>query len=182
MPRDALEILTHGGKACVEFLQFSLFSARPDAIFVSLAREFRFRPTARGAVVLYDLFLTPGAPARVSANDALPPRNLALPATIVPLRAALERVAVFRPTDETPDPPPLPIPPSYLFDSIADALHPSVTVIAAEFDPDKGPVGSLPGGRLTAGQRAWVENVWCKRVRPQLVAAGFWRVSSLSQP
>ncbi len=182
MPRDAIDILVHGGKACVEFLQFSLFSARPDGVFVFLTHEFAVRPTARGAVALYDLFLAPGAPARVSAEAALPPRNLALPAAVAPLRATFDRLATFTPTEESPAPPPVPIPPRHLFDAVVDALHESVVAVVAEFDPDKGPVGSLPNGRLTAPQRAWVETVWCKRVRPQLVAAGFGRVSSLGQP
>jgi hypothetical protein len=40
---------------------------------------------------------------------------------------------------------------------------------------------NLPGGRLSAGQRAFVETVWRPRVRPQLVAAGFWRAANLGQ-
>jgi hypothetical protein len=151
-------------------------------MFVFLTGEFRFRATARGAVALYDQFLAPAAPARVSADDALPPRNPALPATVAPLRAAVNRLAAFLPTEDAPDPPPVPIPAGYLFDSVAGALGGSVAALAAEFDPDKGPVMSLPGGRMTARQRTWVERVWCKQVRPALVAAGFWRVSSLGQP
>jgi hypothetical protein len=32
---------------------------------------------------------------------------------------------------------------------------------------------------MTAGQKAFVENVWRPRVRPALVAAGFWRVATI---
>ena len=48
------------------------------------------------------------------------------------------------------------------------------------FDPAQSPAANLPGGRMTAGQRAFVEGVWQPRVRPELVRAGFWKIADVS--
>jgi hypothetical protein len=186
MPVDPSEVLDLGGKGLIDLLQFALVSARPELVFAFLVREYRTRPTAAGAVALYDQFCAPHAPARVRADDALPPRDPALPAALAPVRAAVERAAAFRPTADVADPPPVPIPPKYLFDRaaalvLADPDGPAAAC-GREFDPDLGPLGSLPGGRRTPGQRVWSETNWCKLARPALVAAGFWRVAALGQP
>jgi hypothetical protein len=185
VPFDPSEAFERGGKGLIDLLQFALVSARPELVFAFLAREFRSRPTAAGAVALFDQFCAPHAPARVRA-DTLPPRDLTLPAALAPIRGAVERAAAFRPTDDAPDPPPMPAPPRYLFDRaaalvLADPDGPAAAC-GREFDLDLGPLGSLPGGRPSPGQRAWVETNWCKLARPALVAAGFWRAASLGQP
>lgn len=64
---------------------------------------------------------------------------------------------------------------------LADPVGP-LAVLAASYDPSRGPIGNLPGGRMTPGQRGFVDAVWLRRVRPALVAAGFWRVGTIGQP
>ncbi len=186
MPIDLAATFERGGKGLIDLLQFALVSARPELVFVFLVREYRARPTAAGAVALYDQFCAPHAPARVRADDVFPPRDLALPAALAPVRAVVGRAAAFRPTADAPDPPPVPTPPRHLFDRaaafvMADPDGPAAAC-GREFDPDLGPLGSLPAGRPTPGQRAWTETNWCKLARPALVAAGFWRVAALGQP
>jgi hypothetical protein len=186
MPVNPREVLARGGKELVDLLQFALITARPDPVFVLLVREYRFRPTAAGAVALFEQFCAPTAPARVRADSLLPPKDPNLAASLAPCYASLARVAAFQPTEDNPTPPLPNIPPTTLFDRVAahltDGDGSPVGQVAREFYPDLGPHGSLANGTIAPGHRVWVENVWCKRVRPALVAAGFWRVSSLGQP
>jgi hypothetical protein len=48
------------------------------------------------------------------------------------------------------------------------------------YDPSLTPHENLPGGRMTPGQKAFVERVWVPRVRPRLVAAGFRRIADIA--
>ena len=187
---DLDAIVAGGGKPLADLLQFAIISAQAEPVFVALAREYQFRSTAAGAVALYDVFCTPAAPFRLRADERLPPRDLALAAAVAPVRAALDRAAAPRPEpppgEDPPPPPVVPIPPRYLFDAVAEFVRADPTgpwaTIAAGYDPDAGPFGNLPGRRMTPGQRVFVDTVWMRRVRPALVAAGFWRVASLGQP
>ncbi len=51
--------------------------------------------------------------------------------------------------------------------------------IRETYDPALEPVENLPGGKMTAGQRMFVERVWRPKLRPHLVQAGFLRVASI---
>jgi hypothetical protein len=51
--------------------------------------------------------------------------------------------------------------------------------VARTFDPTLSPAENLPGGKMSQAQRTFVDNVWRPRVRPALVAAGFWRVGTV---
>ena len=70
------EVFARGGKGLIDLLEFCVISVRMDPVFVFLAGEFRARPTAQGAVALYELFCARDAPARLSALRALPPYDL----------------------------------------------------------------------------------------------------------
>lgn len=76
------------------------------------------------------------------------------------------------------------LPPRYLFDSVAQKLlsdqSQMISAVAQAYDPALTPHENLPGGRLQAGQRAFVDNVWLPIVRPHLVAAGFWRLATVA--
>ena len=48
-----------------------------------------------------------------------------------------------------------------------------------DYDPSLTPEANLPGGRMTPAQRIFVNDVWRPRVRPLLVDAGFWQLSSI---
>ena len=188
MPVDVTKLLERGGKPFVDLLQFAVVSAQPEPVFACLAREYKFRPTAVGAVTLFDVFCAPGAPFRLRAGERLPPRDLSLGAAVGVVRAALEGAQAPHPPpgEDPPQPPTVPIPPSHLFAALDDFIRSDpagpLTVLAATYDPELGPFGNLPGGKMTAGQRAFVDTVWLRRVRPALVAAGFWRVATLGQP
>jgi hypothetical protein len=187
MPVDLAAAFTGGGKLLTDVLQFCIVSGRPDPVFVFLAREYRARPTAAGALALYDVFCAPGAPCRLRAGDHLPPRNPSLAAAVAPIRAAVDRARAPRPEpaegEEPADPPWVPLPPNSLFAALADAVAADpdgpAAAVAREFDPALGPAGSLPGGAPTPGQRAFAERAWLRGARPVLVAAGFWRVATI---
>ena len=182
MPVDLDDVFRQGGAVLLDLLQFCVLSARLEPVFALLVREYRAAPTAARALALYDLFCAPGAPARIRADAALPPYDLRLPRAIAPLRAALAQQARPRPEEEGPGPAP-PRPANYLFDQVVEWLRQRpdgpLQAVGRDFDPDRPPLENLPGGRMSAGQRAFVENVWRPRVRPALVAAGFWQVAAL---
>lgn len=183
------QIMTQGGKTLHDLLSFAVYSVRPDGLFVFLAHEYHLRPTAAAAVALYDLFCAPGSPARLSVDTVLPPQDPRLAAALAPIRFGLDR-SLAPPPDPLPEDPPWepampPLPPNYLFSGLAERLLNDpvgqVVALSSEFDPDRGPFGSLTGGKLSSGQRAFAEQVWRRRVQPALVAAGFWRVATVGQ-
>jgi len=75
--------------------------------------------------------------------------------------------------------------PRYLFDAVVNELtdtaaEETLAAILDHYDPDRSPHENLPGGRMSAGQRAFVEQVWEPRLRPYLVAAGFRRIANIA--
>ena len=188
------ELMVRGGRELLDFLHYCVYTQQFSPLFVFLAREYRFRPTAAGAVALYDSFCAPKSQARLDAGPVLPPLNLRLEALVRPFRQRLRQPGA----GESPSPVPaegtpavgrprsarMP-PPRYLFDEVVEYLwnirETSIDVAAGEFDPSRSPMENLPGGRLSAGQRAFLEKVWRPRIRPQLVQAGFWRAANLGQ-
>jgi hypothetical protein len=190
--RSTEEHFTRGGKPLLDLLSFCVMSYRVEALFAFLVREYRMKPTPPGALALFDVFCAAQAPARMRALEVLPPRN-------VVFRSELERIRELwlasqgtrlpgAPLEEgiegpiaLPSPP---VAPRYVFDFVITHLQqlPEDPVGAAgrKFDPELSPAENLPGGRMTEGQRAFVERVWQPRVRPTLVAAGFWRVANVA--
>ncbi|MCC9603617.1 hypothetical protein LOC67_23960 [Stieleria sp. JC731] len=79
--------------------------------------------------------------------------------------------------------PPVLLPARYLFDQVADSIRQSpasgFNKLQGYYDPLKSPKENLPGGDMNASQRMFVDNVWSPMVRPFLVSAGFWRVSTI---
>lgn len=51
--------------------------------------------------------------------------------------------------------------------------------LASRYDPELEPEMNLPGGKLNAGQRYFVDKVWRPLARPRLVAAGFWQIATI---
>src|SRR5829696_3291893 len=86
MAIDLDHIFTHGGKALIDLLNYCVRSVQMDPVFAFLVEEYRLSPSQAKAVALYDMFAAPGAPARISAEDLLPPRELALQIIIENLR------------------------------------------------------------------------------------------------
>ncbi len=197
MAIDFDDILNRGGNELIQFLHYCVYSVQLAPIFILLARDYRMRPTVSGALALYANFCATGAPARIKADHVLAPRNLQLDQLVLRMTAQ-QRVFdeaqqqqqkeaeadVVANTEGRRGPPP-PSPVIFLFDDVVahvrGDLDGPLHTAARAFDPTFRPMQNLPGGRLNVGQRAFVENVWRPRVRPQLVAAGFWRAADLGQ-
>lgn len=174
---DVDECLRHGGKPLITFLTFCIYSIRLEPLFVFLAGEFRLRPKVAGALALYDLFCAPQAPARIDAHLVLPPRELRL-------REAVERLRTAPSGPGEPEEPEVRrivvAPARQLFDVIVAHLRERPLVeYGRDFDPELSATENLPNGRMNEAQRAFVDRVWQPRVRPQLVAAGFWKVANV---
>jgi len=70
-----------------------------------------------------------------------------------------------------------------LFDPIARSVQNDAEGAFARlelrFNPQLSPHENLPGGRMNAGQRYFVEKIWQPVVRRRLVTAGFWRIANI---
>jgi hypothetical protein len=180
MAIDLDEVLGKGGKPLLELLHHCVLAVRSEPLFVFLVREYAAAPTAARAVALYDVFCAPDAEARLGCVAVLPPRELRLAQLIAPLRQALENA---RQTPADADNPAfVPLPPRHLFDELVRQVRDLDTLkrLADEYDPSRTPQENLPGGKMNAGQRFFVERVWRPRLRPRLVAAGFWRLATVA--
>ena len=179
---DLDTVIARGGRTLFELLEFCVVSVRLEPLFVFLVREYHAHPTAERALALYDVFCAEKALARVQAPWALPPRTLRVQTAVSALRRRYEQWQVSQETDPESRQP-RPLPDRYLFDRIVDDLRKAdpnrIRAACEQYDPSKSPLENLPGGRMTAGQRAFVDQVWLPRVRPQLVRAGFSRMATV---
>lgn len=179
---DIAEILTRGGAPRIALLRYCVMSVTMEPVFVFLTDEYRLRPTHAAALALYDLFCAPDAPARIKAWEALPPRNLAL---AVPIRSIRQQWDYLQSTREPQEEASISITAPYrnLFDFIARSVQNNAegafVRIELEFDLGLSPQENLPGGKMNAGQRHFVEKIWRPVVRPRLVAAGFWHMGNI---
>ena len=188
MSANVEQIFERGGRDLVNLLEYCVLSVKKDVLFLYLAGQYRLRPGAVSVVALYDLFCANDAPARISVNASLPPFDRRLEQAIVPFRHAVQWIgdAARRAGKEVESEGPLPplLPPRYLFDSILQSLtvvdSSQIQDIHANYDPALTPHENLPGGKLTVGGRAFVDNVWLPVVRPRLVSAGFWGVAAVA--
>ena len=183
MSFDVSEVFDRGGRELIDVLEYCVLSMKFDVLFVFAAREYRKGPSVPAALALYDVFCAPTAPVPITIRSLLSPRDLRLPPILEPLREHVARAR--RDAEESGEPVPvLPGPARYLFDHLVDGLtadpEGSMARLGDEYDPRREPVENLPGGRMTAGQRAFVENVWRLRVRPWLVSAGFRRIANVA--
>ena len=182
MTVDALDLLRRGGVGAVRLLDYAVYSRQLELVFAFLVGEYRVRPSAGRALALYDSFCAPGAPGRIRADSLLPPRHLRLQAAIQQLRQRLAEIEVS--DSEPPESArPAPIPARELFDEVVSVVtspdHEAIRRVRDRYDPDRGPVENLPGGRMTEAQRVFVERVWRGQLRPRLVRDGFARASTI---
>jgi hypothetical protein len=178
---DLEDLFRKGGKELLDLLTYSVYSIQLEPLFVFLAQEYRLAPTTAKALVLYDVFCAPDAPGRIRAEAVLPPYDLRLVRATFPLRVS--PTPALPDTDAPDSPPPRPpLPPAYLFDFVVEHLKKQaegpLQAAAAEYEPEQTPTKNL-GGRLNANQRFFVDKVWQPRLRPQLTAAGFWRLATV---
>ena len=178
---DIADILNRGGAPRIALLRYCVMSVTMEPVFVFLAQDYRLHPSHARALGLYDVFCSPQAPARIRAPNLLEPMNLRLAAAMPAIRRQCERAPKEEPagTDEgslntAPD--------RCLFDHIAGEVAAGLQGGArwlAGYDPRLEPERNLPGGRMNAGQRFFVDNIWRPVARPRLVSAGFWQISTI---
>lgn len=185
MPLSTEEIFRRGGRELVDLLEYLVISFQMDPVFLFLTSEYRSQPTADRAVALYDVFCAPRAEARVSAVHSVAQRGLSLQKEVESMRAARERATKPHSARSGPAPGPPLMAPRYLFDAVVNELNETtvegtLAALRDHYDPERSPHENLPGGRMTAGQRAFVEQVWEPRLRPCLVAAGFRRIANIA--
>lgn len=181
MAIDLEETISAGGKPLIDLLDYSMRALQTDVLFVFLVQEYRQFPTTPKAVALYEIFCALSAPARLSCTEMLPPVLLQIEAALRPLQLNLTQVAAARAAGFVA--PPLILPARYIFDAIVLHLRkksPSLQAVERDCQPYRTPVENLPEGRMSAGQRHFVEKVWEPKLRPWLVATGFRRMTSIA--
>ncbi len=183
MNLDVKGILRRGGRGQIDLLEFCVLSIDTDALFFYCVDEYRLRPQAAAAVTLHELFCAADAPARITAASALPPKDVRLERAVEAFRDPPQRPNNDEETESQQTMMP-PFPPKYLFDPVIEALTAAGGSpwqrLMASYDPEKSPHENLPGGKLTAPQRAFVDHTWTPIVRPKLVAAGFWKLATIA--
>jgi hypothetical protein len=180
-PIDIPATLAEGGEIAVALLQFCIRSGHLEPLFYHLNQDYQQRPGHLAALTLFDLFCASNAPARLAVPEALPPQELRLASSMTMLRQQWQQMQQVRAGQEIDQEKKLFIaqPQRGLFDAIVRAFGPRFAQVASQFDPEKRVNECLPGGMVSAGQRNFINQVWTPKVRPQLVAAGFWRVATL---
>jgi hypothetical protein len=179
---DIGDILVRGGEERVALLRYCVMSVTMEPLFVFLAQEYRFRPTHVAALALYDVFCAPAAPARIQAPGALPPMNLKLLAAAQSIRQQWARLeSPLEPDDAATVS--ITAPARNLFDLVTDSVRSDragrFARVGDQYDPRLAPHQNLPGGRMSATQRHFVERIWRPIARPRLVVAGFWQIASI---
>jgi hypothetical protein len=182
---DIDETLARGGRERVNLLRYCVISMQMEPLFVFLASEYRLRPTHAAALALFDLFVAADAPARLAAYELLPPRELALAAEIASIRERWNAMqALAQPDDDSEQAlTTAPWPSRALFDTLVRGVRSdsrgTLAGISNAYDPQLTPQENLPGGRVSASQRHFVDRVWQPIVRPRLTAAGFWQMGTV---
>lgn len=179
---DIEEILRRGGEVRVGLLRHCVLSGTMEPLFVFSVQEYRLRPTHLAALALYDVFCAAGAPARIRAPKVLPPYDLRIHAAIQVIRTQWARLQSPGGEDEASTVP-ITTPHKNLFEPVAEALRGDpqggYRALARRYDPTRSPHENLPGGRMSASQRYFLEKIWQPVARPRLVAAGFWQLASI---
>jgi hypothetical protein len=167
---DINDLFAKGGKPLIDFLDYCVRSVQTDPLFLFLVQEYRNGPTARKAVALFEMTCARDAPAQISTARAL----YLYDARLADMMRSLAAQSAATPA---------PLPPKFLFDSVAAGLEKnsaSLPKIRRSYRPDRTPVENLPGGKMSPAQRHFVERVWQPVVRPRLTAAGFWRIATIA--
>jgi hypothetical protein len=181
---DIADTLARGGSRRVDLLRYCVMTIAMEPVFLFAAGEYRLRPTHTGALALFEVFCDPRSQARLSAYDLLPPRELALASEIARIRERWTAMQAPPPATDDEAARTVPAGPGRgLFDTLvrgvrADA-HGKLAALSAAYDPALSPAENLPGGKMTASQRSFVDNVWQPFARPRLAAAGFWQIAAI---
>ena len=172
-------LLTIGGMQTRKFLEYCIYAATLDPVFVCLTRNYQLLPSAPKAIALFDEFCAPASPVQVSSRQLLPPTDFRLFHAINNIRDPI-RVPVERATGDNTEYPTEYVnyphlPAKYLFDELVGKIvsdSPSYHASERQYNPELSPVQNLPGGKMSSAQRLFVEQTW-KPIRARLIAAGF---------
>ena len=162
------------------FLDFCVRSGEMDPVFVCLAKDYRENPTICKAVALYDIFCAPASPAKVRADNFLPPKDMRIQNAMRPIKlnwTRLQAALVFGPSNTI-----VPLhPPESLFDALCTHLEKSEAVRNAKrrYQAQQRRTRHAPRA-LSAFQQHFVEKIWHPIIRPHLLAAGFFQLPALS--
>ena len=182
MTVDITRVLETGGEERVALLRYGVMSVTPEPMFVFVVQQYRLRPTPVAVQALHDVFCMAGAPARVRCPAVLPPRDLHLTAASEAIRRQQAWLASPSAEREATGGA-ITVPHKHLFDRVVAALRADpegpLARVSEQYDPARAPLQNLPGGRMNAAQKHFVEKVWRPIVRPKLVAAGFWQVANI---
>lgn len=178
-----IDIIFHrGGKRLLDLLDYCVRSVQLDPLFLFLIREYRQQPTTPRAIVLYDVFCAVDAPVRLTVREVLPPQDLRLEAAVRPWRGNGGCVQGAGVASVSTSGSVLLLPPKYLFDGVearVRAASPALRHIRRHYRLRRTPIENLPGGRMSAAQRRFLDQVWQPRLRPRLMAVGFRHVTTL---
>jgi len=179
---DLSGILIKGGEQRVALLRYCVMSVTMEPVFLFLTQEYRLRPTHAAALALYDVFCARDALARIGVVEGLPPRNLQLQAAVESIREQWTQLQSPAQPDERSGVA-ITAPHRNLFDPVADAVWNDsagrLAELARQYDPSLAPQQNLPGGKMGAVQRHFVEHIWRPVARPRLLAAGFWQIANI---
>lgn len=168
MAVDLDNVFAAGGQDLVDVLNYCARSVQMDPVFAFLVHDYRLLPNPGKAIALYDTFIAPGAPARLDASDLLPPRDLSLAKQIETLRRSRTPVT----------------PGKWIFDALDQHVRNNrrgaIARIKRRYNFKLTPTENLPGKKMTASQRQFVDQVWQPRIRPVLVSAGFRRIANIA--
>ncbi len=185
---DLYALQSTGGAQAIALWQYCVRSVNPDALFMLLLEEYRLRPTHQALLALFDAFCAPQALAQISAAVGLSHNSMFMQ-QIQRLREEWQAQQEYQqlrrslPQEELPPPPRSSQPYRSLFDTLQKQLldNPDSGWQQARrnYDPAKSTSQNLPGGDMTPAQRLFVTRIWQPRLRPQLVAAGFWKLATV---
>ncbi len=170
-----------GGQKLINLLDYCVRSMEIAPVFLFLVQEYRRAPTAAKAVALFEVFCQANAPAKLDVAAATPPINPQIQTALYPFLASQENGLGPEGT-RLGRSQPVRMPPKYLFDFIAEAVQRnsgSFRRVCLHYRPSKSPLENLAGGKMTAAKRHFVEKIWEPTLRPRLISAGFWRISSI---
>jgi len=188
-PRRIETLLNRGGQVRVDLLRYAVKAVILEPLVLFVVNEYRLRPSVAAALAIYDAFSAQTAIARVDAAAKLPTRDLRLTATVRALRAqadafneAMKFAQGKADEDSNGVTAVLPTVDRGLFNSLIVSLweqpQGALQRMEQEYDETLTPEQNI-GQRLSASQRNFVSQVWRPQLRPMLVEAGFWQLSSI---
>lgn len=185
---ELLQLFKRGGEVGIALTQYCVRSVNLSPLFVHLVSEYRLRPNLKTALALYDCFCAPQAAARLPVCAGLHSELAALQQSVHKMRNTLaairdQELQPPAPTDEQEARPRVLnyVPEFGLFDALVKAVRNSVEFDKAcrQYDPARAVWQNLEPEGMTQAARVFVARIWQPQIRPQLVAAGFWRLQTI---